>query len=136
MVKDRYLDHGYELSQEKQDSIRIDVQSIIMIYRERQGQTATRLQNAKEPLNKSPLFLSSLVIWAILASGWVNIGAKQPIYRCFSRKKADYPRLRLRKVFDRQSQGHTDWHRRTWRTAGSRFSSILDTLFSGSQTDS
>ena len=47
MVKGRYLDHGYELSQEKQDSIRIDVQSIIMIYRERQGQTATRLQNAK-----------------------------------------------------------------------------------------
>lgn len=47
MVKARYLDHGYELSQEKQDSIRIDVQSIIMIYRERQGQTATRLQTAK-----------------------------------------------------------------------------------------
>lgn len=47
MVKVRYLDHGYELPQEKQDSIRIDVQSIIMIYRERQGQTATRLQNAK-----------------------------------------------------------------------------------------
>lgn len=47
MVKSRYLDHGYELSQEKQDSIRIDVQSIIMIYRERQGRTATRLQNAK-----------------------------------------------------------------------------------------
>lgn len=47
MVKTRYADHGYELSQEKQDSIRIDVRSIIMIYRERQGQTATRLQNAK-----------------------------------------------------------------------------------------
>lgn len=47
MVKARYLDHGYELSQEKEDSIRIDVRSIIMIYRERQGQTATRLQNAK-----------------------------------------------------------------------------------------
>ena len=47
MVKARYIDHGYELSQEKQDSIRIDVQSIIMIYRERQGQTSTRLQNAK-----------------------------------------------------------------------------------------
>lgn len=47
MVKAQYLDHGYELPQEKQDSIRIDVQSIIMIYRERQGQTATRLQNAK-----------------------------------------------------------------------------------------
>lgn len=47
MVKARYIDYGYELSQEKQDSIRIDVQSIIMIYRERLGQTATRLQNAK-----------------------------------------------------------------------------------------
>ena len=47
MVKTRYNDHGYELSQEKQDSIRIDVRSIIMIYRERQGHTATRLQNAK-----------------------------------------------------------------------------------------
>lgn len=47
MVKARYLEHGYELSKEKEDSIRIDVRSIIMIYRERQGQTATRLQNAK-----------------------------------------------------------------------------------------
>lgn len=47
MVKTRYTDHGYELSQERQDSIRIDVRSIIMVYRERQGQTATRLQNAK-----------------------------------------------------------------------------------------
>jgi len=47
MVKDRYNAHGYELSQEKQDSIRIDVRSIIIIYRERQGQTATRLQKAK-----------------------------------------------------------------------------------------
>lgn len=47
MIKNRYHVHGYELSQEKQETILIDVQSIIMIYRERQGQTATRLQNAK-----------------------------------------------------------------------------------------
>lgn len=47
MVKTRYLDHGYELSQEKEESIRVDVRSIIMVYRERQGQTATKLQNAK-----------------------------------------------------------------------------------------
>lgn len=47
MVKSRYLEHGYELSQEKENSIRVDVQSIIMIYRMRQGQTATRIQNAK-----------------------------------------------------------------------------------------
>lgn len=47
MVKKRYLEHGYELLAEKEESIRIDVRSIIMVYRERQGQTATRLQNAK-----------------------------------------------------------------------------------------
>lgn len=47
MVKARYLEHGYGLSQDKEESIRIDVRSIIMVYRERQGQTATRLQNAK-----------------------------------------------------------------------------------------
>lgn len=47
MVKARYLEHGYELSQAKEESIRVDVRSIIMVYRERQGQTATRLQNAK-----------------------------------------------------------------------------------------
>ncbi len=47
MVKTRYNEHGYELTQEKEESIRIDVRSIIMIYRKRQGQTATRLQNAK-----------------------------------------------------------------------------------------
>lgn len=47
MVKQRYLEHGYELTQEKEDSIRIDVRSIIMVYRERKGQTATRLQSAK-----------------------------------------------------------------------------------------
>ena len=47
MVKERYKENGYELTQEKESSISIDVRSIIMIYRERQGQTATRLQNAK-----------------------------------------------------------------------------------------
>ena len=47
MVKTRYLEHGYELSHEKESSIRVDVRSIVMIYRERLGQTATRLQNAK-----------------------------------------------------------------------------------------
>lgn len=47
MINESYLEHGYELSQEKEESIRIDVRSIIMIYRERSGQTATRLQNSK-----------------------------------------------------------------------------------------
>ena len=47
MVKSRYLEHGYGLSSDKEESIRIDVRSIVMVYRERQGQTATRLQNAK-----------------------------------------------------------------------------------------
>ena len=47
MVKTRYKENGYELVYEKEESIRVDVRSIIVIYRERQGQTATRLQNSK-----------------------------------------------------------------------------------------
>ena len=47
MVKSRYLEHGYGLTEDKEKSIRVDVRSIVMVYRERQGQTATRLQNAK-----------------------------------------------------------------------------------------
>ncbi|ECV9671649.1 hypothetical protein F2N07_05550 [Campylobacter jejuni] len=47
MVKERYLEYGCELLPEKEESVRIDVRSITMIYRERQGKTATRLQNAK-----------------------------------------------------------------------------------------
>lgn len=50
MVKNRYNERGYELTQERQNSIHIDVRSIVMIYRERQGQTATKLQNAKHIL--------------------------------------------------------------------------------------
>jgi len=46
MIQDRYQENGYELTDEKIRSIRIDVRSIIIIYRERQGQTATRLQSA------------------------------------------------------------------------------------------
>lgn len=47
MVKGRYLEHGYSLWPEREESIRVDVRSIVMVYRKRQGQTATRLQNAK-----------------------------------------------------------------------------------------
>ena len=47
MVKERYSDQGYNLAIEKEDSIRIDVRSIVMVYRERQGQTSTRIQNSK-----------------------------------------------------------------------------------------
>ena len=47
MIKEKYLENGFELLHEKEESIRVDVRSIIMIYRQRQGQTATRLQNAK-----------------------------------------------------------------------------------------
>ena len=47
MIQSRYKENGYELTPDKEASIRVDVRSIIMIYRERQGQTATRIQNAK-----------------------------------------------------------------------------------------
>lgn len=47
MVKTRYTEQGNYLVKEKENSIRIDVRSIIMVYRERKGQTATRIQNSK-----------------------------------------------------------------------------------------
>ena len=50
MINSRYRQNGYELSGEKEKSIQIDVRSIVIVYRERQGQSATRLQNAKHIL--------------------------------------------------------------------------------------
>ena len=47
MVKTRYTEQGNYLAKEKENSIRIDVRSIIMVYRERKGQVATRIQNSK-----------------------------------------------------------------------------------------
>ena len=47
MIQQKYSEHGYELSLEKEQTIRTDVRSIIMIYRERQGQTAVRIHKAK-----------------------------------------------------------------------------------------
>lgn len=45
MVKSKYEEQQLSIT-EKEDSIRIDVRSIIMIYRERRGQTATRINAA------------------------------------------------------------------------------------------
>lgn len=47
MVKERYQERGYNLSPDKERSIRIDVRSIVMVYRERRGHTATKLQEAR-----------------------------------------------------------------------------------------
>ncbi len=47
MVKKRYTEQGNYLTKEREDSIRVDVRSIVMVYRERKGQTATRIQNSK-----------------------------------------------------------------------------------------
>lgn len=47
MVKTRYTEQGNYLSKEKESSILIDVRSIIMVYRERKGQVASRIQNSK-----------------------------------------------------------------------------------------
>lgn len=47
MVKARYTEQGNHLTNEKENSIRVDVRSIVMVYRERKGQTATRIQNSK-----------------------------------------------------------------------------------------
>lgn len=47
MIEERYLKQGLSLSQEKSESIQVDVRSIVIVYRNRQGQTATKLENAK-----------------------------------------------------------------------------------------
>ena len=50
-------------------------------------------------------------------------------------KRADCPYIRLWRVFARRWQERTNWHRRTWLTTDSRFSSVRDTRFSYSRTD-
>ena len=44
-------------------------------------------------------------------------------------KRADFPYIRLRRLFARQWQVHINWHSRTYRTADSRFSWVSNTLF-------
>ena len=47
MVAEKYAESGYAIPPEKEYSIKVDVQSIIMIYRIRQGVTSQTIQNAK-----------------------------------------------------------------------------------------
>ena len=44
MIEEKYHENSLDISEEMQNSIKIDVRSIVMIYRERQGQTSTRIQ--------------------------------------------------------------------------------------------
>lgn len=48
MIQQRYQEQGQTISEEKQRSIEVDVRSIIMVYRERRGQTSTRIQTSRE----------------------------------------------------------------------------------------
>lgn len=48
MIEQRYRDNNQVISDEKRESIAVDVRSIIMVYRERKGQTAVRIQASKE----------------------------------------------------------------------------------------
>ena len=48
MIQQRYQEQRQTISEEKQRSIEIDVRSIIMVYRERRGQTSTRIQTSRE----------------------------------------------------------------------------------------
>ena len=48
MVKEKYLEHHMSLSLEKIESINCDIKSIVMVYRERKGKTATRIQTCSE----------------------------------------------------------------------------------------
>lgn len=48
MIEQRYREQGQLITEEKKQSIAIDVRSIIMVYRERKGQVSTRIQTARE----------------------------------------------------------------------------------------
>ncbi len=48
MIEQRYKEQHQIISEEKKQSIDVDVRSIIMVYRERKGQVATRIQMSKE----------------------------------------------------------------------------------------
>ena len=48
MIQQRYKEQRQTISEEKKRSIEVDVRSIIMVYRERRGQTSTRIQTARE----------------------------------------------------------------------------------------
>lgn len=50
MIKEKYTNQGFNLSSEKVKSIEIDAASIIMVYRKRQGQTATHISKSKHLL--------------------------------------------------------------------------------------
>lgn len=48
MIENKYSAQSIVLSEEKKRSIIIDVRSIIMVYRARKGQTATRIQSSRD----------------------------------------------------------------------------------------
>ena len=48
MIEEKYNEQGQLISAERKSSILVDVRSIIMVYRERKSQTATRIQNSKQ----------------------------------------------------------------------------------------
>ena len=50
MIESKYKHQLQAISEERRQSILVDVRSIIMIYRERKGQTATRIQSSRDIL--------------------------------------------------------------------------------------
>ena len=71
----------------------------------------------KEPLNKWPLFCFCSMNYLFFALDYAGYGAKQPLFLCFSapfpEKGQTAPCIRLRRVFARPWQVHTNWHKRT-----------------------
>jgi hypothetical protein len=47
MIKEKYTESGYQVPPEKEYSIKVDIQSIIMLYRIRQGVTSQTIQSSK-----------------------------------------------------------------------------------------
>lgn len=50
MIEEKYHEYRMSINEDNKNSILVDVRSIIMVYRERRGQTATRIQSSRDIL--------------------------------------------------------------------------------------
>ena len=97
------------------------------------------IRKVREPLNNSlcsvPTRCISRNLHLVKVISVQNSHYLSAFLLLFLKKGRLPPCIRLRRVFARLWQAHTNWHKRTWRTVGSRFSSDHDTRFSCSRTD-
>ncbi len=66
MIKEKYHENGYELLPEKEQTVRTDIRSIIMIYRKRKGIVSTTIRKSGHIMLKYNRFLFITLDFALL----------------------------------------------------------------------